>query len=83
MTTAYDMYAPPIYGMLLRLVSEESLASMLLQQTFVEYSKHTSDTFPTLIDLIKIMMKVLRNSGLYSLEELKAKSRTLVATTSA
>jgi hypothetical protein len=66
--------------MLSRFVFEESLAGVLLQQTFMEYSKHSTHTFPTLPDLTKTRVNVLRNSEPYSVEELKEKSRDLVAT---
>jgi DNA-directed RNA polymerase specialized sigma24 family protein len=83
----YDTYAPAIYGVLLGWVKQESIAQVILQQTFQAYASDCDDQTPAakpFICLLRIARKehtnYIKNQHTLVQMKLKEYSSTSYAT---
>jgi hypothetical protein len=55
----YDKYAPALYGVLLKVIPDNAVASDLLEKVFIEHACTEGSGFPTFIQLYRCMIKQL------------------------
>lgn len=73
--TLYDQYAPNLYGIVLHIVREESLAEDVIQEAFVKIWKNGDRYQPEKGTLFTWMLNITRNTAIDHLRKLEKRGR--------
>lgn len=71
----YDQYGGAIYGVIRRMISDEDLATEVLQDTFVKVWKYQEKYDPSKSSLFTWMMHIARNSAINTIQSKTQKNR--------
>ena len=70
----YDRYSNALYGLILRMVKEESTAKDVLQETFVKIWKNASKYNPEKAKVFTWMYQIARNTAIDKIRQLQIRS---------